>query len=279
MEVTPKPSVKELKEHYRDKYYQFSTSDSYNQTYTKDELLFMDYEAATAIATINKFSSVTNALLDVGCGEGYFSKYFFDKGWTVNCIDFSIDGIQNHNPCLLPYFEQVDLMDWLETEKNRDIKFGLINLDNVLEHVIDPKNLLLSIKPFLEAETILRIEVPNDFSNFQKFLKELDLTEESWIVPPEHLTYFNRTSLIKLIESLDYRVLSIQADFPIEQFLINEHSNYNVHKDRGKAAHLTRILITNYLSQQNLDRYVDYREAAADLDFGRVLTAYVKLNI
>ena len=51
--------------------------------------------------------------------------------------------------------------------------------------------------------------------------------------------------------------------------------NYWKNRALGKAAHLTRVVVTNYLSEINLNRLIDYREAAADLEFGRVLTAYV----
>jgi hypothetical protein len=120
--------------------------------------------------------------------------------------------------------------------------------------------------------------VPNDFSGFQKYLIQQGFTKENWISPPEHLSYFNRSSLINLLDSVGYKVISVQADFPIEQFLINKYSNYNGDKGRGKEAHASRVLITNFLAKQNLDRYIDYREASADLDYGRLLTAYVKLK-
>lgn len=278
MEVYPKPSLEELEEHYRDKYFQLTTSSSYKSSYSDEELLFMDLEAEMCIATINKYTFVSNTLLDVGCGEGYFSKYFLDKGWKLKCVDFSINGIKNHNPSLIPYFQQGDLLEWLQNNNSNDSKYGLINLDNVLEHVIDPKELLLSLKPLLCSDTLLRIEVPNDFSGFQKYLIQQGFTKENWISPPEHLSYFNRSSLINLLDSVGYKVISVQADFPIEQFLINKYSNYNGDKGRGKEAHTSRVLITNFLAKQNLDRYIDYREASADLDYGRLLTAYVKLK-
>jgi hypothetical protein len=60
----------------------------------------------------------------------------------------------------------------------------------------------------------------------------------------------DRLNLKKFIRDVD--------DFPIEQFLINKYSNYNGDKRRGKEAHASRVLITNFLAKQNLDRYIDY---------------------
>lgn len=79
----------------------------------------------------------------------------------------------------------------------------------------------------------------------------------------------------RILESEKFKLLSIQADFPIELFLINENSNYWKDQSLGKAAHESRVTITNYLARTNIRRLVDYQEAAADLEFGRLLTAYV----
>jgi len=70
----------------------------------------------------------------------------------------------------------------------------------------------------------------------------------------------------------------MQADYPIEQLLLNDHSNYWKNKSLGKSAHKTRVICTNFLIEKNIQRFIDYSEAAADLEFGRLLTAYVKLG-
>jgi hypothetical protein len=119
--------------------------------------------------------------------------------------------------------------------------------------------------------------VPNDFSSFQDLLVELGCTEETWVSPPEHLSYFNTASLKALIENQGFELVSLQADFPIEQFLVNEHSNYWKNRELGKGAHRTRVIVTNYLANKDLDRLIDYQEAAADLEFGRVITAYIRV--
>jgi len=72
-------------------------------------------------------------------------------------------------------------------------------------------------------------------------------------------------------------IVSLQADYPIEQFLLNENSNYWKDKSLGKAAHKVRVTCENYLAEKNIERFIDYCEAAADLEFGRGLIAYVKL--
>ena len=276
-EVHPKPLTSELSEYYAKKYYQGSNG-SYAYSYSEDELQYFKVSAKIALRTIYRFvTPKTFKLLDLGCGEGFFADLFCREGWKPSLVDFSDDGLKRHNPALLKNFVQSDVIKYTEEAKKHLKTFDVINLDNVLEHVIDPIRLLRNLKSNMSDSTILRIEVPNDFSSFQSLLTNLNCTEETWISPPEHLSYFNTNSLKALLDNQGFALLSLQADFPIEQFLINKHSNYCKNRDFGKGAHLTRVIVTNYLADKNIDRMIDYQEAAADLEFGRLLTAYVRV--
>lgn len=276
-EVSPKPSVIELSQHYEQKYYQ-ENSGSYQNDYSEDELRYFQLSAEIALATLRKYEiSTTPNLLDLGCGEGFFANSFSRKNWKTTLVDFSDDGLRRHNPSLIGNFIKADLTTYIENNQETIEGFGLINLDNVLEHVLDPDALLSSLKTCLHSTAVLRIEVPNDFSSFQDLLVSLGCTEETWVSPPEHLTYFNTASLKAFIESKGFELVSLQSDFPIEQFLINEHSNYWKNRELGKGAHRARVIVTNYLASKDLDRLIDYQEAAADLEFGRLLTAYVRI--
>ena len=275
-EIYPKPSVTELSEHYAKKYYQ-ENSGSYQSEYSKEELQYFNVSAELALATINKYqsSTITN-LLDLGCGEGFFAKAFSKVNWKTTLVDFSDDGVRRHNPSLLGCFAQADLLTYIE-KNSKDIQsFGLINLDNVLEHVIDPIELLGMLKLYMHPSAVLRIEVPNDFSAFQNLLVDLGCTDKTWINPPEHLSYFNTHSLKELLESQGFELFSLQADFPIEQFLLSEHSNYWKNRGLGRDAHRARVKVTNYMAELGLDKMITYQEAAANLEFGRLITAYVR---
>jgi len=85
----------------------------------------------------------------------------------------------------------------------------LVNLDNVLEHVLEPVELLKKVKRVMSKNAIARIEVPNDFSAFQKLLVEAGCTKETWVNPPEHLSYFNKASLVNLFDDVGFKILSL----------------------------------------------------------------------
>ena len=190
------------------------------------------------------------------------------------CSDFSEFGIAQHNPQLLPLFQAGDIYDAIAHYKTHGKRFGLVNLQNVFEHVIDPEHLLKQIKPILNPKGALRIMVPNDYSAFQTALVARGDTSNTWFNPPEHLSYFNAASLHQVLEHYGYRVVSLQATFPIEMFLANPHANYWKNRELGKGAHFTRVFCENFLINQDIDAYIAYTEASAKLSFGRNLIAY-----
>ena len=275
-EVFPKPSLDDLKSYYRDTYYQEDSS-QYEKFYSNKELEYFTIEPKITEHIFSKKKYLNKSLLDLGCGEGFFSKFLFDKGWDVQCVDFSRAGISIHNQNLLKNFTQAEISEYLLLNSIKGSKYGLINLENVLEHVIDPVDLLFNIKPFLGKDSILRIRVPNDFSDFQNYLLSGGHTSETWINPPEHLSYFNIKSLRNLISHVGLKIISIQADFAIEQLLLCDHTNYWKDRNLGKYAHSLRLDCSNYLAAKDIQRYIEYREAAADLEFGRLLIAFVRI--
>jgi hypothetical protein len=125
---------------------------------------------------------------------------------------------------------------------------------------------------------MLRVVVPNDYSAFQEALLERDKTHETWFAPPEHLHYFNFESLRELLNSLGYRLKVMMADFPIEIFLLNNHSNYAKDRDVGKEAHYSRVIASNYIFEQGIENYIKYFSACVDVDFGRQVIAYVSAD-
>jgi len=276
-QAKPSPSQNELNEFYSKKYYQECKSKSYSHQYSSEE---MQYITQKPIITHNIWKSVNGdtkgTILDIGSGEGFFVRHFHDAGWKIEACDFSSYGIEQHNSELLKHFTKGDIYTILDEKIKQKSKFHLINLSNVLEHVIDPLTLLTEVRKLMDKDSILRIEVPNDFSGFQEMLVERGFTKDHWFLPPEHLNYFTFKSLNNVLTNLGYSVVKMIADFPIETFLLNENSNYVHHKERGKQAHLARMLTANFLMKQDVDSYIAYLGSAADLEYGRSIVAFVR---
>ena len=128
----------------------------------------------------------------------------------------------------------------------------------------------------MHSKSILRVEVPNDFSPLQNELVAQNLHTEAWINIPEHLSYFNVKSLKNLFTSENFEILSTQMSFPIEIYLANAQSNYSLDKSKGRDSHLARLRIFNHLAELNIDGFLEYSEAASLLEFGRTIILYAK---
>jgi len=214
----------------------------------------------------------------VGCGEGFFGGYFHKNGWKVKACDFSKYGVAKHHPELLDNFEQGDIYQILQQEIEIGKKYDLINLSNVLEHVIDPIATLTMLKNIMSSKTILRVCVPNDFSFIQHYLVNNKLCTQTWVNPPEHLSYFTPNTLRSLIQSVGLNAHKILTTFPIEYFIFNEHSNYTKDKTKGKQAHYARVKIDNLLLKKDIKNFIKYYEVAAKLENGRDIVAFITLK-
>lgn len=274
LSADPLPTQEKLEEHYRNIYFQ-SQNGSYQKDYDENELIYFENESRVAEYISKGFSSKDlHKLLDVGAGEGFFSRYFLANHWDVTCCDFSQHGIKSQNPELLKQHIQGDIIEILKQEVKHKNKYNLINLKNVLEHVLDPSGLLSSLRKLMTQDSLLRIVVPNDYSAFQNMLIDMDLTHNTWFCPPEHLHYFNFTSLASFIEAEGFSVYMTLADFPIELYLLNEHSNYSKEPKHGKAAHLARIAADRFLFEQGIEKYINYFKSSAKMGLGRQVIMY-----
>ena len=274
-EVTEKPSSEQLSEYYSEKYFQNPTG-QYQKSYSESEINYFSNKAKVALHCVMKINPAAKSLFEIGCGEGFFANFLFRS--QINDIelnDFSDFGLKTFHPHLVHLLKKIDVYEHINEAVSASKRFDLISMDNVLEHVIDPELLLNKLKLLMHEKSVLRITVPNDFSSFQKMLIREGIGEETWVSPPEHLSYFNSVNLVAFCQSLGFQLYSAQCDFPIELFLTNEHSHYYNNRSLGKGAHNSRIMCTNYLVNEDIDSFIALSEAAAKLQFGRAVTVYL----
>jgi 2-polyprenyl-3-methyl-5-hydroxy-6-metoxy-1,4-benzoquinol methylase len=267
-QLDPIPSKSALAEFYANQYYPKEPLDV-----TDAEKKYIRNEAQLALLTIKGENSLPS-LLDLGCGPGFFSRELMLLGWQVQACDYARAALEVNTPELVPRFIECDIEQYAETSEDQ---YGLVNLQNVLEHLRDPISLLVNAKRLMTSSSVLRVKVPNDYSAFQQYLASEGYSPPTWVSTPDHINYFNFLSLKNTFEKLGYKTLSIQADFPIEVFQLNEHSNYTKNKSLGKEAHMARLRASNYLMSKDMPLYKRYSEIAAELEYGRQFTIYAAL--
>lgn len=275
------PSKKELSDYYFNKYYQKDFG-NYSKTYSPDELKYFSNKLDEKFFILKSYLEMPISswrILDVGCGEGFTLDYFNKKNIDIKGIDYSSIGIKNHNPHCIPFFIEGDIDSEIDNLLSSSQRFNVIWLDNVLEHVVNPLELLKKCNKLAHKESILVIEVPNDFSDLQTMAYENEIISEPfWIVEPDHISYFSKESLNTLCNVASWENKITIADFPIDFNLFNKEANYINDKQKGKGAHLQRVLIDNLIHKNEISKVIDFYKSLANIGMGRQIISFYKNN-
>ncbi len=277
-ELAAKPSALELGRYYAQKYYQDSCS-TYQKVYPEEELRYVRNKLRQKYAILGKLlpgrQAGPPAFLDVGAGEGWALSFFREKGWRCTGLDYSQFGCQTHNPSCLADLVTGDIYENLAALQEAKRRFDVILLDNVLEHVLEPLELLAKLRGLVRPAGVLVIEVPNDCSALQQHLLERGyIARPFWVAVPDHISYFNRDGLLALCQAAGWEVRDLVGDFPIDLNLFNPATNYVEDRGAGKACHRTRVAVENLLHGISPEKTNDLYRVLAELGLGRQIIGF-----
>ncbi|BFP41117.1 class I SAM-dependent methyltransferase [Flavobacteriaceae bacterium GF1] len=138
------------------------------------------------VALIEKFARDGKTLLDVGAGTGDFLRRAKNNGWKV----FGVE--PNANARKLASQKKIDLEGDLDTIQ--EMKFSVITLWHVLEHLPNLEENIGRLSHILEEGGALIVAVPNfksyDAKYYGRFWAAYDV--------PRHLWHFSRTAISRL---------------------------------------------------------------------------------
>jgi SAM-dependent methyltransferase len=93
--------------------------------------------------------------------------------------------------------------------------FDFINVDQVLEHVREPREIIASFKKFLKSGGLLRISVPDGW-DIKKRLAIMDWNAQRWtsnslhkVSPLEHINCFNNSVLMEMASRAGYEFIDM----------------------------------------------------------------------
>lgn len=271
LEVYPKPSEEELQTHYNNKYFGADRG-QYSATYTDEEIRNKYYQCDEIL---HFAPAGGRTLLDIGCGEGFTLSYFVERGWEVEGVDFTHEGVTRFFASLASKVRVGSLFHIIDEIRAAGSKYDLVVCNNVLEHVGDPNKLMTSIKDLLNDGGVCRVVVPNDDSIMHAEIVRRGIAPpDFWVCPPDHLSYFNAESLRRILEKSGFRIRDLLGDFPIELFLFNPDSNYQQERAKGKACHFARVRVENMLAADSIEKWLAFRRGCAESGLGRTLVAY-----
>ena len=272
-ELKNKPTAEEQKKNFEEEYFQESQG-GYESKYPVEALEFFRNKIEQKEIAIRRVlhKKEKMKILDIGCGEGFLLKYFWEKGNDVVGIDFSRYGMENNNPEVLPYLRQGDCYEVIEELVGKKEKYDVINMDAVLDMVQEQGRLLETIKPLLKEDGIVVCKIGNNYSNFQlELLEKGILSKEYWLDEKGHTFYFNKDGFINFFDAYGYENKDIYAEGLIEFNLLNELTNYYENPQTGKACWRAKINSENMLHSISPEKTNEIMRIFGQMGLGREL--------
>lgn len=272
----PAPSEAVLAKYYAGKYYQQGLG-SYAVAYTPEEIEYFRLKPLLMLLQLKRLQGLRRGMtfLDVGCGEGWALDRFFREGFKVTGVDFSDYGVKKFNPGVRKFLHQGNAYELLKDFRKQRRTWDVILLANVLEHVINPEELIRTLRKLLRPQGKLIVIAPNDFSSLHTvLLKKKYIDRSFWLAYPDHLSYFNKEGMCSFLKAFKMKVDAVVADNPVDLNLLNDNSNYIRDKSKGKKAHLFRVRTDNFLGSISKEKLLDLYTLYGQMGVGRDLNYF-----
>lgn len=175
--------------------------------YIKEPVLFYYYQ--NIIADIIMRYKKKGSLFDVGGGIGVLMDIMRKKGWDVEGIEASKQGVEYAERIFSMNMFKGDFLNF-KTKKRYDV----ITANHVIEHVNDLNSFLKKIGQIIKKDGIMLLGLPNagclEFKIFRK----------RWIslAPDMHIWHFNPKTITKLLEKNNFKVVKMIVEQPKRKF-------------------------------------------------------------
>ncbi|VVB56324.1 Ubiquinone biosynthesis O-methyltransferase [uncultured archaeon] len=201
-------------------------------------------------------------VLEFGCATGFISKILKDRGCAVTGIEIDKNAAKKaEEHCGRVIVGNLENLDF--NKSLGDEKFDVIYFGDVLEHLKDPKRILLGIRNFLGKEGYLVISIPNIAhwsTRLELFNGNFDY-QKIGILDDSHLRFFTKKSITNLLESCGYFIEAIDNVEQFDRTIIN-----NILKMKG-FNEIESYKIFLMLSQSGAEAYQYVIKAPACSEF------------
>jgi len=144
-------------------------------------------------------------ILEIGSGYGYFIHYTTKLGHTAIGTEVTASYTEIGNAAIEGNIFYVPDGNYDKVVENNWA--DLVYLEHVLEHVLEPDQIMSQIKSKISPNGVLHISVPNSKS----FLAKVMGSKWPWACPPDHLYYYNKKALTAFLERNGFEVLESYA--------------------------------------------------------------------
>ena len=162
-----------------------------------------DYETAAIKGSV-KFPEILGWIrrfkpagdfFEVGCGMGYFLHYAREQGYKVSGIEYAELGVR---ACREKFGLDVERGSFEELREQPD-RYDVIFMGDVLEHLIQPLEMLKKANTMLRSSGIVAVEVPSMFNSLAGRLATTGMRilrrKKKMGLPPYHVNEFTPETL------------------------------------------------------------------------------------
>lgn len=217
----------------------------------------LQWQHLIALKHVIKCNKEDPVILDVGCFNGFFVKKLCDLGYDAYGIDFNKKAIEYGTAryCLEKRIAAKDINELLHENKT----FDVITLFDVIEHVENPRELLLCLKGLLREGGVLILSTPN---NNMLWRPALDY-------PPHHLSRYYPETIAGFLVNVGFKIVNQIEQMNVFSLVRNYIGSFCRDKDdkslrggrlrSGRAVNVARTALNRmrracYLSLYPLDR-------------------------
>ncbi|MGV6845870.1 MAG: class I SAM-dependent methyltransferase [Lutibacter sp.] len=183
LETKPKPPAKELPLYYKSSSY-ISHTDSNKTIFDKIYQAIKKVNIKRKVNLIKSFTNNEKLILDIGCGVGDFLQACKKNGCQV-------EGIEPNKEARHIASNKIEKKVFENLNEITSVKFDVITLWHVLEHVPDFNEYINKIKSLLKPNGTLIVAVPNfksyDAQYYHEFWAAFDV--------PRHLWHFSKQAI------------------------------------------------------------------------------------
>jgi 2-polyprenyl-3-methyl-5-hydroxy-6-metoxy-1,4-benzoquinol methylase len=147
-------------------------------------------------------------ILDIGCGQGTFLKSIKGKTgadtWGIEIVNEAAEKAKDHIDNVLNGKVE-DVLSLLPNSY-----FDCIVFNDVLEHLLEPTEVLIMIRPKLAKNGFIIASIPNVryFNNLYELLIKKDWEyKDAGILDSTHLRFFTQISMKRMIENAGYKMI------------------------------------------------------------------------
>lgn len=213
--TVPKPSNEQLGRYYENTKY-LPHTDARKTLFEKLYQYVRKNAIANKVDLLNSFKTKSKTVLDIGTGTGDFLLACHKNGWQITGIEPNQNArkiaqdkfhfLSKDNSSKLFYDSLKNLMN---SNNENSLKFDVITLWHVLEHIPDVENYIKQIKSLLKPNGVMVVAVPNfksyDAYYYGSFWAAYDV--------PRHLSHFSKKSISMLFGKEKMEVVKI---FPMK---------------------------------------------------------------